>query len=176
MRYEFIMWLYAFLNSIPGQIGCWFRMKIIPAQIGKGSLIWDHVQIDSAKKLTIGKNTSINRGCILHAGGGIEIGNNVLLGPRVVIYSQNHQYHNSSMLISKQGYSKKPVKIEDDVWIAACAIILPGVTLGKGCVVAAGAIVTKDISPYEVVAGNPAKSISIRTEGPTSPSDIDSSQ
>ncbi|WP_396956736.1 acyltransferase [Nitrosomonas sp.] len=156
------MWLYAFINLVPGRAGCWIRSKIIPARIGPGSLIWDHVQIDSAKKLTIGKNTSINRGCILHAGGGIEIGDDVLIGPRVVIYSQNHKYHDLSTIISRQGYCKRTVKIKDDVWIGACAIILPGVTLEKGCVVGAGAVVTKDIGAYEVVVGNPAKLISTR--------------
>ena len=162
MRYECIMWLYSLINAIPGRIGCWIRTKILPAKIGSRSLIWDHVQIDSAKNLEIGSNSSINRGCILHAGGGIKIGNNVLIGPRVVIYSQNHNFSDPYTCISSQGYTKKIVRIEDDVWIAACAIILPGVTLKKGCIVAAGSVVTKDVDSNAIVAGNPAKLIKLR--------------
>ncbi len=129
---------------------------MLPYQKGINVTIWDHVQIDSPSKLKIGNNVSVNRGCILHAGGEIEIGNDVLIGPAVIIYSQNHSYRDLSKKIINQGYNTKKVNIGSNVWIAANAIILPGVTIGEGAVVAAGSVVTKDVDPNTIVGGNPA--------------------
>ena len=79
-----------------------------------------------------------------------------MVGPGVMIWSLNHQYKSRGLPIRSQGYCQKPVRIEDDVWIGAAAIVLPGVSLAQGTVVAAGAIVTKSTEPYSVVAGVPA--------------------
>ena len=95
-------------------------------------------------------------------GGGVEIGKYVQVGPNTVIHSANHNFDDIDLPICKQGHTPKKVKIEDDVWIAAGCIILPGVTIGKGAVIAAGAVVTKDVEPYSVVAGAPAKKIKDR--------------
>ncbi|WP_140287112.1 acyltransferase, partial [Vibrio parahaemolyticus] len=91
---------------------------------------------------------------------GVIIGDNVLIGPNVIIYSQNHKYKNKKLIIREQGYEKAPVYIEDDSWIAASCIILPGVKIAQGSVVAAGSVVTKSTEPYSVYAGVPAKKIS----------------
>jgi len=156
IRYEIILWYSALLKSIPGKLGCILRNILLPYQKGINVTIWDHVQIDSPSKLKIGNNVSVNRGCILHAGGEIEIGNDVLIGPAVIIYSQNHSYRDLSKKIINQGYNTKKVNIGSNVWIAANAIILPGVTIGEGAVVAAGSVVTKDVDPNTIVGGNPA--------------------
>jgi maltose O-acetyltransferase len=155
MRYELILWLSAFLKTIPGHIGCWLRLRILPISSRKGVKIWDHVQIDYPRMLSIGANVSINRGTIINAGGGVEIGSDTLIGPDVLIYSQNHSYEGVE-LVRMQGYVKKRVIIGENVWIGARAIILPGVCLGDGAVVAAGAIVTKSVPANAVVAGQPA--------------------
>jgi len=162
IRYEIILWYSALLKSIPGKLGCILRNILLPYQKGINVTIWDHVQIDSPSKLIIGNNVSVNRGCILHAGGEIEIGNDVLIGPGVIIYSQNHSYRDLSKKIINQGYNTKKVNIDSNVWIAANAIILPGVTIGEGAVVAAGSVVTKDVEPNTIVGGNPAIFIKIR--------------
>ena len=74
----------------------------------------------------------------------------------VVFHTLNHNYYKKDVLINQQGVNLKPIKIGNDVWIGAKAIILPGVTIGDGCVIAAGSVVTKCIEPYSIVAGNPA--------------------
>jgi maltose O-acetyltransferase len=125
-------------------------------------MIWDGVQIDYPSRLSVGARSSINRGSILNCAGGIAIGEDVLIGPCVIIYSQNHAYRSPDILIADQGYVRKPVNIGRDVWIAARATILPGVEVGNGAVIASGAVVTKPVPPFAVVAGVPAKTIGYR--------------
>jgi acetyltransferase-like isoleucine patch superfamily enzyme len=86
-----------------------------------------------------------------------------MISPRVSIYSENHNFSETAVPMIEQGVTRSFVKIEDDCWIAANSVILAGVTVGKGSVVAAGSIVTKDVPPYSVVAGNPAQVIKSRT-------------
>lgn len=112
--------------------------------------------------LKIGNNSSIGPYSYIGCSGYIEIGENVMISPRVSIYSENHNFSDTSLPMIQQGVSQSFVKIEDDCWIAANAVILAGVTIGKGSVVAAGSIVTKDVPSYSVVAGNPAKIIKNR--------------
>ena len=162
VRYEIILWYTGILKFIPGKLGCLIRNLLIPFNNGRNVTVWDNVQIDSPSKLTIGDNVSVNRNSILHAGGQIHIGSNVLIGPGVIIYSQNHSYSDSKKLIINQGYNTKKVTISDNVWIAANAIILPGVTIGKGSIVAAGSVVTKDVPANSIVGGNPAELIKHR--------------
>lgn len=165
MRYEIIMWIMAILKAIPGNIGCAIRRFLLPGSYASGVKIWDGVQVDYPQSLIVGENTSVNRGAVLNCGGGIRIGSNVLIGPGVIVYSQNHQYRDADALIRAQGYVRKPVVIEDDVWVAARAIVLPGVTLARGCVIAAGAVVTKSTEPLGVYAGSPAVRIGLRDGG-----------
>ncbi len=94
----------------------------------------------------------------------IIIGNNVLIGPYAIFNSGSHLYSSKSRLIDEQGHKYGPITVEDDVWVGAHACILPGVTLAKGSVVAAGAVVTKSVTPYTVVAGVPAKVIGVRND------------
>jgi acetyltransferase-like isoleucine patch superfamily enzyme len=91
--------------------------------------------------------------------GPVEIGNNVNLAQGITVTALNHNFSDTNKRIDEQGVSTNPVTIEDDVWIGANAVILPGVTIGKHCVVAAGAVVTKDVPPHSLVAGVPAKVI-----------------
>ena len=91
--------------------------------------------------------------------GPVEIGNNVNLAQGITVTALNHNFSDTNKRIDEQGVSTNPVTIEDDVWVGANAVILPGVTIGERCVVAAGAIVTKDVPPHSLVAGVPAKVI-----------------
>ena len=92
----------------------------------------------------------------------IKIGNNVRIAPNVMIISANHVFDNTDIPICKQGMDVKPITIEDDVWVAGRVNIMAGVTIGKGSVIGAGSIVTKDIPPYSVAVGVPAKVIKYR--------------
>ena len=91
--------------------------------------------------------------------GPVEIGSHVNLAQGITVTALNHNFDDTEKRIDEQGVSTNPVTIEDDVWIGANAVILPGVTIGNHCVVAAGAVVTKDVPPHSLVAGVPAKVI-----------------
>ncbi|MEX2511826.1 MAG: acyltransferase [Cyclobacteriaceae bacterium] len=112
--------------------------------------------------LKVGNNSSIGPYAYIGCSGYIEIGNNVMMSPRVSIYSENHIFEDTQSPMIDQGVKRSFVKVEDDCWIAANVVILPGVTIGRGAVLAAGSIVTRDVPPYSVVAGNPAKVIKTR--------------
>lgn len=114
--------------------------------------------------LIVGNNSAIGAYSFIGAQGGIQIGSNVIMGPRVSIHSENHVFDNSEIPIRLQGESRKGVVVEDDCWIGAGVIILDGVCIKRGSVVAAGSVVTKDIEAFSIYAGVPAKKIKSRKE------------
>lgn len=91
--------------------------------------------------------------------GPVSIGSHVNLAQGITVTALNHNFDDTNKRIDEQGVSTTPVTIEDDVWIGANAVVLPGVTIGNHCVVAAGAVVTKNVPPHSLVAGVPAKII-----------------
>jgi acetyltransferase-like isoleucine patch superfamily enzyme len=94
--------------------------------------------------------------------GKITIGNGVRIAPYVFIISANHRFENPEIPIYQQGMAFAPVTIEDDVWIGARVVVVAGVTIGKGSIIGAGAVVTRDIPPYSIAAGVPARVIRSR--------------
>lgn len=112
--------------------------------------------------LKIGNNVGINHYCFIGVRGNIVIGNNVIFGPRVNIFSENHNFSKLEIPIKEQGVTKEDTIIGNDIWIGANVSIMPGVKVGNGCVIAAGSVVTKDIPDFSVVAGVPAKIITNR--------------
>ena len=133
--------------------------KLMLERCGKNVNIESNASITSS--LEIGNNSGIGIASRIY--GKVCIGNNVLMGPEVIILTSGHNYENMNVLIQEQGSLKeKPVIIGDDVWIGARAIILPGVEIGNGAVIGAGAVVTKNVPPYSVVGGVPAKIIKCR--------------
>jgi len=137
------------------------RMDIFPFNsfiIGPNSTIEDFCTVNNGMgKVEIGINTRIGIGSVLI--GPAIIGNDVRLAQNIVVTSLNHNYQDVDKPISEQGVNTREVFIGDETWIGANAVILPGVYIGKHCVVAAGSVVTKDVSSYSVVAGSPAKVI-----------------
>jgi maltose O-acetyltransferase len=94
----------------------------------------------------------------------LVVGNDVMMGPDVIIYGRYHNHERTDIPMNKQGMGDySPIIIEDDVWIGARAIILKGVHVGRGAIIGAGAVVTKDVPPFSIVAGNPARIIRKRT-------------
>lgn len=116
----------------------------------------------SGRELALGDNSGLGLNCRIT--GPVSIGRDVMMGPNVIIVTQNHETADTAVPMRLQTAPKHKVTIGDDVWIGANAIILPGVTVGSGCIVAAGAVVTKDIPDRAVVGGNPARVIKIRGE------------
>jgi acetyltransferase-like isoleucine patch superfamily enzyme/glycosyltransferase involved in cell wall biosynthesis len=116
--------------------------------------------------LDIGDRSNIGAYCYLGASGGITIGKEVMMGPRVSLFAENHNFERTDITMRQQGVIRKRVVIEDDCWLASGAIILAGVTVGKGSIIAAGAVVTKDVPPYSIVGGNPARIIRNRKGDP----------
>lgn len=104
--------------------------------------------------IKIGKNSMLGENSRIY--GGVTLGDNVLMGPDVKIYTRNHNIENRHIPIVEQGDSFKPVTIGDDVWIGANVIILPGVSIGTGSVIGAGSVVTKSVPEFKIVCGNPA--------------------
>ncbi len=109
--------------------------------------------------LTIGNNVGIAQNCFIQVRASVSIGNDVIFGPNVSIFSENHLYENTNMPIRKQGVSRIGVIIEEGVWIGTRAVVLDGVTIGKNSVIAAGSVVNKNVPPYTVYGGVPAKLI-----------------
>jgi acetyltransferase-like isoleucine patch superfamily enzyme len=162
IKVEIREWYRALLRAIPGEIGCWLRRNFYGFHAGRGTRVLSNTIVYYPERLIIGENVGITAFTQINAGGGVRIGNDVLIGPGCCIWSQNHSYHDSSVPIRSQGYERKEVIIEDDVWVGAQATILPGVILRRGTVVASGAVVTKSTAEYAIVAGVPAKVIGTR--------------
>lgn len=145
----------------------WYR-RVLGVQLGTGSaiflgcFIWNSGPRHMRRAgLRIGDYCLINRNCCLDARGSLSIGNNVSISPDVMILTLQHFYNHPEM-----ADDARPVVIEDHVWIGTRAMILPGVTIGRGAVVAAGALVTKNVAPRAVVGGVPAKPIGQRELDP----------
>jgi acetyltransferase-like isoleucine patch superfamily enzyme len=132
------------------------------ARRGSGLQIGRRVELQHPEGIEIGTDVTLNNDVFLAGDGGITIGDNVLIGPSVQIYSLGHNYQDSSRTIRSQGYSYAAVRIGSDVWLGAGSIVLMGVTIGSGAVVAAGAVVTGDVASFSIVAGVPAKAIGQR--------------
>lgn len=147
---------------------------------GKGSVIYSSVRMDTPpyRLFSLGRKSVIESfSCINNAVGDViigdytrvglhntiigpvRIGNNVNLAQGITVTALNHNFDDTTKRIDQQGVTTKAVTINDDVWIGANAVVLPGVTIGTHSVVAAGAVVSKDVPPYTIVAGVPAKVI-----------------
>ena len=137
------------------------RLDVVPwnkFKLGSDSTIEDFTAINNGVgDVIIGDRTRI--GLSNTVIGPAHIGNDVRLAQNVVLSGLNHNYEAVDSPIHVQGVSTSPIVIEDESWIGANAVIVPGVTVGKHSIVAAGSVVTKNVPPYSVVAGNPARVI-----------------
>lgn len=140
------------------------RLKRHLNSCGKVVEIMNRCNFYNIKNITIGSNVFINHDCELDASyGRINIGNFVLIGQNVKLITVNHKYEDFNLPIYFQKAEvDQDIIVQDDVWIAANVTILPGVKIGKGSILAAGAVVTKNVEPYSIVGGVPAKLIKYR--------------
>lgn len=165
----FEKWTIAFLNEfmvnyllpvVPFWLPRSLYLKMIGLKIGKKSFIMRRSYIVSPRHISIGDYSHINRGCLLDGRGGITIGDNVSVSHNVSIVTGGHE-HRSKTFEGRY----LPIKIEDYVWLGVNSTILQNVTVGEGAVVCARAVVTKDVEPYTIVGGVPAKVIGTRPKG-----------
>ncbi len=148
-----------FISQIPSHtIRLWYYRKVMSYLIENNTSIFMRGYFDCAKGLTIGKNTVINSKCRLDSRGGLVIGDNVSISEEVIILTADHDMDSPNF----EGRNKNVI-IDDYVWIGTRAMILPGVSIGKGAVIAAGSVVTKNVNEFEVVGGIPAKFIKNRS-------------
>ncbi|MCX6267608.1 MAG: acyltransferase [Bacteroidetes bacterium] len=114
--------------------------------------------------LEIGNNVGIAQNCFIQVRGRVKIGSNIMFAPNVSIFSENHNTASLEKLMIEQGTIRKGVTIEDDVWIGTRSVVLDGVTIGRGSIIAAGSIVNRDVAPWSIVGGVPARLIRSRTD------------
>lgn len=138
-----------------------FLRLLMGIQVGKGSATHMGLRLYTHGHIAIGDHCVIDRDCVLDGRGDISIGNNVNISPEVMILTAYHDPDAEDF-----AGVEKPVVIEDYAWIATRALVLPGVKVGYGAVVAAGAVVTKDVPPRAIVGGNPARMIRDRKGTP----------
>ena len=146
-----------YVANIPSfRVRHWYLRKVLHFSIGKNSSVHMGVFV-TGRNIKLGDNVVINRSVYLDGRIGVEIYNNVSISPGVYVLSMEHD-PNSPVFATRGGV----VVIEDHVWIGARALILPGVRIGEGAVIGAGAVITRDVLPYKIVAGVPAKVIGER--------------
>lgn len=170
--------------------GCKLRF-LHKIKVGRTIIIGDHVEINGLSKkgirmgnnvsihrntiiectgvlsnlgegLIIGNNVGIAQNCFIQVRGLVQIGSNTMFGPGAAIFSENHGHALTGIPMIKQPTVRKGVKIEDDVWVGTKSVILDGVTIGKGSIIAAGCIVSQDVPANSIVAGVPGRIIGCR--------------
>lgn len=150
----------SFVFLLPFAIVRAFFSKFFLKKIGKNAFLARHLDVRSPYRISIGNNSSINKRVLLDGrGGDLIIGDNVDIAQESNIWTLQHDYNDP--MYKAVG---KPVVIEDYVWIASRATILPGVKIGRGAVIASCAVVTRDVPPLAIVAGVPAKLIGYRND------------
>jgi len=151
-------------NRVVSQIPChrfrlWFYRRVMGFEIGASSYIFMDAWFDCKRGFRMGHHSVLNQKCRIDSRGGVDIGENVSISAEVCILTADHDPQSPDFA----GRSA-PVRIEDYAFIGTRAMILRGVTVGRGAVVAAGAVVTKDVQAFSIVAGCPAAPIGTRPE------------
>ena len=148
------------IGKIPSQtIRNYFYIKHFGLKLGENSVVYGSSHLREPHKIIIGNHSSIGDSCVLDGRSGLTIGNSVNISTGAWIWTLQHDPNDPNLTATGA-----PVVIEDYAWISSRTTILPGVTIGKGALVAAGAVVTKSVEPYTIVGGVPAKKIGDRNK------------
>jgi maltose O-acetyltransferase len=155
------------LASIPykpgSRIRCWY-LRSCGAQVGADAYVAEDVHIVAPHRLRLGQEASVSPRAILDCRGELSVGAHSMVGIQAIVLTSSHRFERLDIPMRRQGMAVAPVRIGDDVWIGARAIVLPSVTIGTGAIVAAGAVVTSDVPDYAIVGGVPAAPIGSRSD------------
>lgn len=169
IRYLFLVLYYGFAQHLPSSYSIWggkfcnmiriFCCHKIFKYCGKVSTIDRHAYFGNGRNVEIGDYSGIGENCVIP--NNTVIGKYVMMAPEVHIVANNHTFSDTEKPMCFQGSIEgvTPTIIDDDCWIGVRVILTPGHRIGKGSILAAGAVVTKDVEPYSIVGGNPAKLI-----------------
>jgi acetyltransferase-like isoleucine patch superfamily enzyme len=133
--------------------------------IGDRTVIGHHVElVPQDGHVTIGADCTVQALCVIYGAGGVDIGDGCRIAHGTKIIAFNHNFGDPAIPIRTQGTTREPIVIEDDVWLGVNAVVLAGVRIGRGSVIGAGAVVTRDIPAYSIAVGNPARVVRSRLE------------
>lgn len=160
-RHGVYLLLYGLVKNCAVPFSEWLRYLCLKpfARELKSTSIAEGVHIWFPWNVSIGANSSLNQGVIIDGFGGVEIGSGVRIAAYAVINTADHGFEDAAVPIHRQGFVCAPVRIGDDVWIGTHVCIGKGVEIGEGAVIGAGSVVTKDVPPFSVAVGNPARVI-----------------
>lgn len=162
-RYQIIESL---LRNVNGRTGQYLRYRILARffrKAGTNIQIFEGIRIRDPSELVVGSNVAIGMDCTLQCGGGLQLGDNVLLGAGVKIWTVSHAFADETRPISQQGLVLRPVVIGADCWLCSDCFISPGSVIPDGCVVLPKTVVKRiRIPPYSVLGGNPVRVIAPR--------------
>jgi len=157
---DFYLWIFNFLiPMLPFQRLRIIVYKILRLKIGNHTTMLRPIFFYNPYSISIGDNCALNDHIVLDGRGNLKIGNRVNISPYVKIYTAEHSINSETF-----EYISDSVHIDDYVWISTGAMIMPGVKIGKGAVIAAGSVVTKNVEPFSIMGGIPAKKIGIRSD------------
>jgi maltose O-acetyltransferase len=159
---DLVLW---FLAHVPTGVGVWLRgraLRLFFERLGERTIVQAGMRVTNPEKVSIGAHCNFAQGVFITGGGGVTIGDWVGFGPDVKIWSVSHRFDDPDRPWLQQGWETKPVVIEDDVWLGANVFVMPGITIGKGAIVSACALVNKSIPAFALVAGNPARVVGWR--------------
>lgn len=152
-------------NAPGGRAFKWIRFLVcrrLFLECGANVDIGRKASFGSGRKISIGDNSGIGVNALL--AGTVRIGKNVMMGPDVMMITANHAFLRTDIPMNLQGVCcEEPIEIGDDVWLGARVIVLPGVSVGRGAVIGAGAVVAGDIPDRAIAVGNPARVVKYRT-------------
>jgi acetyltransferase-like isoleucine patch superfamily enzyme len=160
----FYLTVYGLVKYLPTPIGDFLRFLVLKPFCRRLLTFWIHegVTIHWPQNLSVGRGTAINEFVFINAFGGVSIGDNVGIGNGAKLFSAEHHFEKKEMPFLRQPIEPKAIVVGDDVYIGMNALVLGGVTIGKGAVIGAGSVVSKDVPEFAIVWGFPARVIGQR--------------
>lgn len=158
----YVGFLFRFLPGVEGFLLRGWLYRILLKKMGKGFYVYPGCNILFCHRVSVGSRVAINVNGYFDGRGGIEIGDNVMFGPNCILVSCEHGYDRTDIPMWQQEISYRKIIVGDDVWVGGNVTIKSGVTVGMGSIIAAGSVVTKDVEPYSIVGGVPARILESR--------------